>query len=76
MTTVDKMIEAFPIQTLAKITGVPTYRAIKTTKTTNNELSKDASTVPTIRGGGTLGHLAITVLPTIYTTLSYAPMDK
>ena len=70
MTTVNKLIEAFPIQALTKITGIPTYRTIKTA---NNELSKNAATVPTTHGSNTLGHVAITVLPTIYATLSPTP---
>ena len=70
MTTVDKLIEAFPIQTLTKIIGVPTYQSIKIV---NDELSKNAATVPTTRGGGTLGHVGITVSPTIYATLSITP---
>ena len=70
MTTVDKLIEAFPIQTLTKIIGVPTYQSIKIV---NDELSKNAATIPTTRGGGTLGHVGITVSPTIYATLSITP---
>ena len=67
MTTVDKLIEAFPIQVLTKIAGVPTYQTIKVI---NDELSKNAATIPTTRGGGALGHVGITVSPTIYATLS------
>lgn len=72
MTTVDKLIEAFPIQTLTKIVGVPTYQSIKIA---NDELSKNAATIPTTRGGGTLGHVGITVSPTIYATLSATPFN-
>ena len=72
MTTVDKLIEAFPIQALTKIIGVPTYQTIKVV---NDELSKNAATIPTTRGGGTLGHVGITVSPTIYATLSITPFN-
>ena len=66
MTTIEKHIKAFPIPTLTKIVGTPTYETIKTV---NNELSTNAATISTTLGGGTLGHVAITVSPKIYATL-------
>ena len=67
MSTIDKLIEAFPIPTLTKIVGTPTYETIKTL---NEELSTNAATISTTLGGGSLGHVGITVSPTIYATLS------
>ena len=71
MTTIDKLIEASPIQALTKITGVPTYRTIKTA---NDKLSKNAVTIPTTHVGSTIGHVNITIFPTIYATLSPTPL--
>ena len=36
-------------------------------------MSTNVATIPTTLGGGTLGHVAITVSPTIYATLSTSP---
>ena len=67
MPTIDKLIEAFPVQTCNPIVGLPTYESIKKV---NDKLSKNAATISTTRGGRNYGYLAITVSPTIYATLS------
>ena len=70
MSTIDKPIETFQIPSLTKIVGMPIYETIKII---NDELSTNAATIPTTLGGGNLGHVAITVSPTIYATLSNTP---
>ena len=65
----DKYIETFPIPILSRITGTLTYENVKTI---NEELNVNATNIVTTRGGGAHGHLALTISPTVYTTLSNA----
>ena len=67
ITTVEKYIETFPLPTLTRIVGQPTYEQVKEL---NEELNGNAASIVTTRGGGAHGHLAITVSPTTYATLS------
>ena len=67
ITTVEKYIETFPIPTLTRIVGQPTYEQVKEL---NEELNANAASIVTTRGGGAHGYLAITVSPTIYATLT------
>ena len=67
ITTVEKFIETFPIPTLTRIVGQPTYEQVKEL---NEELNANAASIVTTRGGGAHGYLAITVSPTIYATLT------
>ena len=66
-TSIEKIVALFPIQTVKPIIGEPTFESL-------NELTSDikanASSIPTTRGGGDLGHLILTVSPAIYLTLS------
>ena len=68
--TVEKFIETFPIPTLTRITGQPTYEQVKYL---NEELNANATSIVTTKGGGAHGHLALTVSPTTYATLSQTP---
>ena len=70
ITTVEKYIETFPIPTLTKIVGQPNYENIKDL---NEELNANAASIVSTRGGGAHGHLALTVSPTVYATLSAEP---
>ena len=69
-TTIDKTIETFPHPVLPKSTGEPTYETIE-------ELSKllraNAAAIDTELGGGRHGHLALTVSPAVYNTISITP---
>ena len=67
VTTVEKFIETFPILALSRITGTPTYENLKTL---NEELNANATSIVTTQGGGVHGHLALTVSPAVYATLS------
>ena len=58
ITTVKKFIETFPIPTLTRIVGQPTYEQVKEL---NEELNVNTASIVTTRGGGAHGHLAITV---------------
>ena len=70
ITTVEKYIETFPITTLTRIGGQPTYEQIKEI---NEELNANAASIVTSRGGGAHGHLAMTVSTATYATLSETP---
>ena len=67
VTTVEKYIETFPIPILLRITGTPMYDNVKTI---NEELNVNATSIVTTRGGGAHGHLALTISPAVYATLS------
>ena len=66
ITTVEKYIETFPITTLTRIAGQPTYEQIKEV---NEELNANAASIVSSRGGGAHGNLALTVSPATYATL-------
>ena len=70
VTTVDKIIETFPLPTLTRIVGQPTYEHIQEL---NEEINANAASIVTTRGGGAHGHLALTVSPAVYATLSNTP---
>ena len=72
VTTVEKYIETFPLPTLSKITGTPTYEGLKNL---NEELNANAASIVTTRGGGAHGYLALTVSATVYATLSNTPFE-
>lgn len=69
-TTPESFIKSFPKPLLTKIIGLPTYQTIKKV---NDKLSQNAASVHTKLGGGAHGYLALTVNPTIYTTISTTP---
>lgn len=70
MTTVDSLIEGFPKATPTRIVGIPTYENIKRL---NDDISANAASIHSELGGGTHGHLGLTVNPTIYATVSGTP---
>jgi hypothetical protein len=63
MTSVDKILDGFPIQTLPQIVGEPTYTSLTTL---HKLLKTNAASVETTRGGGLLGHLALVMPPAAY----------
>ena len=65
--SIDSIIESFPHPTIPPITGLPTYDTIAGFL---RQLNANAASVHSERGGGLLGHLALTVSPAVYTTLS------
>ena len=65
------MIPRLPIPVLTRISGQPTYKKLREF---NEELNANAASVVSARGGGAHGHLALTVSPTVYTTLSCTPV--
>ena len=67
MTTIESLIEGFPKPTPTRINGLPTY---KTIKKLNDDISTNAASIASDLGGGAHGHLAITVTPAIYATVS------
>ena len=69
-TSVEKVIESFPIPVLTRISGQLTYEKLREV---NKELNANAASVASARGGGAHGHLALTVSPTVYATLSATP---
>ena len=67
MSSIDKVIEGFPYQTLPKIIGEPSYASIAEL---HQKLKANAASVQSNLGCSTLGHLWLTLKPEIYNTLS------
>jgi hypothetical protein len=67
LTSVDKITESFPQPTVTAILGEPSYEAL--TELTRS-LKANAASVNAERGGGDLGHLALTVSDIDYATLA------
>jgi hypothetical protein len=65
--TADAILSRFSYQTLPRIVGIPTYNSITLA---HNDLKANAASIPSELGGGALGHLALTVPPAVYATLS------
>ena len=72
MSTVDKIIDSFPFPTLPNITGEPDYETLSELHT---KLNANAASVQTNLGGGTLGHLWLTLKPEVYNTLTNTPFQ-
>ena len=70
MTTVDKIIKNLTHLALMRIGGKPSYA---TTKVTKDQLRANATFVRSDLGGGAHSHLAVTVSPTIYDTITATP---
>ena len=68
--SVDDIVSKFPIKTIPRIDGEPTYESI-------NEIMQmlyaNAATLPTTTGGGTHGHIGLIMKPALYSTLSEIP---
>jgi hypothetical protein len=69
-TTVEALIESFPHPVIPPIQGLPTYKSI--TEATQL-LNANAASVHSELGGGSLGHLSLTISPAVYATLSATP---
>jgi hypothetical protein len=67
----EAFIESFPNQ-LPKIEGQPTYDKLKHAKSL---LKQNAATVPSNRGGGDNGYLALTMSDEAYTAISATAFD-
>ena len=68
--SVDDIVSKFPIKTLPKIDGEPTYESINAIM---QMLYANAATSPTTMGGGTHGHIGLIMKPALYRTLSDVP---
>ena len=68
--TVDKILEAFPIQSIPRINGEPTYESVNNLA---RALKTNAASIATHLGGAQLGHLTLCVSPAVYATLSQTP---
>ena len=68
--SVDDIVSKFPIKTLPRIDGEPTYENI-------NEMMQilyaNAATLQSTMGGGTHGHIGLIMKPELYRTLSNIP---
>jgi hypothetical protein len=69
-TSVESFIEGFPYSIIPPIEGLPTYESI--TDVTRLLNTNDAS-IHSELGDGQLGHLALTLSPAVYATLSAIP---
>ena len=68
--SVDDIVSKFPIKTLPRIDGEPTYESINNIM---KILYANEATLPTTMGGGTHGHIGIIMKPELYSTLSEIP---
>jgi hypothetical protein len=66
----DSILGKFTYQNLPRIVGIPTYATIKLL---TDDLKANAACITSELGGGALGHLALTVPPDVYATLSNTP---
>ena len=69
-TSVESLIESFPHPNIPPIQGQPTYESITDV---TRLLNANTASVHTDLGGGSLGHLILTVPPTVLATLSATP---
>jgi hypothetical protein len=67
LTTVNKILESFPLHGLSPIVGEPYYQSI--TKL-HRSLKANAASVPTALDVGLIGHLALVLSPKDYATIS------
>ena len=65
--TVDKLIKSFENPHIPLIDGEPTYTTLHGM---HELLNSNAASVANNLGCGTLGHLCLTLSPTVYATLS------
>jgi hypothetical protein len=69
--TLEALIESFPHPMIPPITGMPTYEWI--TAEVIRPLNANAASIHSKRGGGNLGHLALTISPAVFATLPTTP---
>jgi hypothetical protein len=67
LTSVDKILDSFPIQNVPPIIGEPTFESINNL---HRVLKTNAASVPTALGGGVLGHLTLVLPAAEYANLS------
>ena len=67
LTSVDKILESFPLQSVPPLVGKPTFDAINSL---HRILKANAASFPTALGGGVLGHLTLVIPEAEYATLS------
>ena len=65
--SIDKILEAMPHSSIPPIIGQPTYSSIHEI---HQFLSSNAASIQSNLGCGTLGLIYLTLLPTVYATLS------
>jgi hypothetical protein len=70
LTSVDKILQSFPLQDVPPLVGEPTFDSINSL---HRILKANAASVPSALGGGVLGHLALVIPPTEYATLCPTP---
>ena len=70
--SVDDIVAKFPLKTLPRIDGEPTYESINAMM---QMLYANAATLSTTKGGGMHGHIGLIMKPELYTTLSAVPYD-
>jgi hypothetical protein len=68
--TTDKIVDGFPHPTICPVNRIPTYTTISEV---NLRINANVASVQSNLGNGTLGLLALTISPTLYTTLSNIP---
>jgi hypothetical protein len=68
--TAESILGRFTYQTLPHIVGIPTYASIQLLV---DDLKANAASIPSELGGGDLGHLALTLPPQVFPTLSNTP---
>ena len=66
-TTIDKIVDSFPFQTINPIVGTPTYQTIAEA---HLKLNSNAASVHSNIGDGALGLIYLTLSPAVYNTLS------
>jgi hypothetical protein len=69
-TSVESFIESFPHPTIPPIEGLPTYESITDI---TRLLNTNSASIHSELGDGQLGHLALTISPAVYATLSAIP---
>ena len=69
-TAIDKIVDGLPFPTIPPIVGTPTYNTISEV---NLKLNSNSASIQSNLGCSTLGHLQLTVSPTVYNTLYATP---
>lgn len=69
---VESIVDGFPHNTISPVIGMPTYATISEV---NLRLNANAASVQSDHGDGTLGLLALTVTPAVYSTLTDTPFE-
>ena len=66
-TTIDKIVDSFPFQTIDPVVGTPTYQTISEV---HLKLNSNAASVHSNLGDGAVGLIYLTLSPAVYNTLS------